>query len=290
MWSLFCPNEAPGLCDSYGPAFDALYESYERTPGKARKVLRARTLWQQILDSQQETGLPYMLFKDACNLKSNQQNLGTIHCSNLCTEIIQYTSKEEVAVCNLASIALPMFVQRGPGGEMSFDHARLFDVTQVVTRNLNRVIDINFYPIPQAEKSNRSHRPIGLGVQGLADTFILMRHPFDSAEAQQLNREIFETIYFAALTASHALAVRDGPYASYEGSPVSRGVLQFDMWGGDAVERQVGLGGAEGAHQGGWSTQLAAACTHAHRHHVADPRQQRVRPQISHHPAQCRRA
>ena len=228
QWALFCPNEAPGLFDSYGAEFDALYAKYEATPGKPRKVVRARQLWQQILESQQETGTPYMLFKDAANAKSNQKNLGTIHCSNLCTEIIQYTSREEIAVCNLASIALPMFVNREKG---TFDHERLFDVTQVVTRNLNRIIDINYYPVQQAEYSNKKNRPIGLGVQGLADAFILLRLPFDSPEAQTLNRHIFETIYYAALTASCQLAERLGAYESYPGSPISQGVLQFDMWG-----------------------------------------------------------
>ena len=224
-WALFCPNEAVGLHDSYGADFEALYEKYERTPGKARKVIKARTLWQQILESQQETGTPYMLFKDAANAKSNQKNLGTIHCSNLCTEVIQFSSKDEIAVCNLASLALPMFVKDG-----AFDHNKLFEVTKVVTRNLNKIIDINFYPVPQAERSNRRNRPIGIGVQGLADTFILLRMPFESAAARQLNKEIFETIYFAALTASNELAQRDGAYETYAGSPVSKGILQFDMW------------------------------------------------------------
>ena len=228
QWALFCPNEAPGLFDSYGDKFEQLYTQYEQIPGKPRKIIRARQLWQQILESQQETGTPYMLFKDAANKKSNQKNLGTIHCSNLCTEIIEYTSKDEIAVCNLASIALPMFVNRDA---RTFDHERLFDIATVVTRNLNKIIDINYYPVAQAEYSNKKNRPIGLGVQGLADAFILMRLPFDSAEAQTLNRHIFETIYYAALTASCQLAQQLGPYDSYAGSPISEGILQFDMWG-----------------------------------------------------------
>lgn len=227
-WSLFCPNEAPGLSDVYGDEFDALYTKYENTPGKARKVVEARTLFSRILGSQQETGTPYMLYKDACNSKSNQKNLGTIKCSNLCTETIMYSSKDEIAVCNLASIALPMFVDPIT---LQFDYKKLFEITKVVTRNLDRVIDINYYPVPQAERSNRRHRPIGIGVQGLTDTFILMRLPYESIEAQQVNKRIFETIYFAALTASCELAQRDGPYESYEGSPISQGLYQFDLWG-----------------------------------------------------------
>ena len=227
QWALFCPNEAPGLFDSYGDKFEQLYAQYEQTPGKPRKIIRARQLWQQILESQQETGTPYMLFKDAANSKSNQKNLGTIHCSNLCTEIIEYTSKDEIAVCNLASIALPMFVNRET---RTFDHDKLFEITQVVARNLNKIIDINYYPVAQAEYSNKKNRPIGLGVQGLADAFILMRLPFDSPEAQTLNKHIFETIYYAALTASCQLAKQLGPYDSYPGSPISQGILQFDMW------------------------------------------------------------
>ncbi|MDX2285933.1 MAG: ribonucleoside-diphosphate reductase subunit alpha [Bacteroidia bacterium] len=223
-WSLFCPNEAPGLYDSWGEEFEARYTAFE-AQGLARREVNAQDLWFQILESQIETGTPYILYKDHANRKSNQQNLGTIRSSNLCTEIIEYTSEDEVAVCNLASIALSRFIKDG-----AFDHQRLFEVTQVVTRNLNRIIDINFYPVPQARNSNLRHRPIGIGVQGLADVFVMLRMPFDSPEARQLNRDIFETIYFGALTASNELAKRDGPYASYEGSPASKGQLQFDLW------------------------------------------------------------
>jgi len=226
MWSLFCPNEAPGLADCYGEEFEKLYTKYE-AEGKYRKQVKAQDLWFEILEAQIETGTPYILYKDACNRKSNQKNLGTIKSSNLCTEIIEYTSPDEVAVCNLASIALPMFVTE----EGSFDHQKLFEVTQVATRNLNKVIDVNYYPVAEARNSNLRHRPIGLGVQGLADAFILLRMPFDSEEARGLNRDIFETIYFAALTASKDLAKEHGPYESYKGSPVSKGILQFDMWG-----------------------------------------------------------
>jgi ribonucleoside-diphosphate reductase alpha subunit len=225
QWSLFCPNEAPRLPDVFGEAFEELYTKYERE-GLARKVMKARDLFTAILESQTETGTPYMLYKDACNRKSNQQNLGTIRCSNLCTEIVQYTAPDEVAVCNLASVALPMFVTEG-----KFDFQKLNDVVQVMTRNLNKVIEINYYPVKEAHHSNMRHRPIGLGVQGLADAFIKMRFPFDSPEAAKLNRDIFETIYFAALTASKELAKKLGPYTTYEGSPVSKGILQFDMWG-----------------------------------------------------------
>lgn len=223
-WSLFCPNEAPGLHDTYGKKFEALYEKYEKE-GRARKTIKAQDLWFAILDSQIETGNPYMLYKDACNEKSNQKNLGTIKSSNLCTEIVEYTAPDEVAVCNLASIALPRFVSDG-----KFDHQKLFDVTYVVTKNLNRIIDRNYYPVLEARKSNLRHRPIGLGVQGLADTFILMRMAFDSEEAQQLNKEIHETIYYASMTASKDLAKVEGPYETYAGSPVSQGIFQFDMW------------------------------------------------------------
>lgn len=225
QWSLFCPNEAPGLCDVYGGEFEALYHKYEQE-GKARQTISAQELWFKILESQIETGTPYILYKDAANRKSNQKNLGTIRSSNLCTEILEYTSKDEVAVCNLASIALPKFVENGV-----FDFQKLYDVTRVVTRNLNKVIDINYYPVIEAENSNMRHRPIGIGVQGLADAFIQMRMPFDSPEAKALNTEIFETIYFASLTESNAIAEKDGPYKTYKGSPVSKGELQFDMWG-----------------------------------------------------------
>ena len=247
-WTLFCPNEAPGLADSWGEEFETLYESYEKA-GKGKKTIKAQQLWFAILESQVETGNPYMLFKDSCNRKSNQQNLGTIRSSNLCTEIVEFTSPEETAVCNLASIALPRFVvEENPAsptgrteakklrgslqaGSRRFDHAKLAEITRKVTRNLNRIIDVNYYPVETARRSNMRHRPIGLGVQGLADVFILLGLPFDSPEAQKLNAEIFETIYFAALTESNAIAAVDGTYESYPGSPVSKGVLQPDMWG-----------------------------------------------------------
>ena len=228
-WSLMCPHECPGLVDSWGEAFEALYTQYEKE-GKARKSVPAQQLWFTILDSQIETGTPYILYKDAANRKSNQQNLGTIRCSNLCTEIIEFTSPDEVAVCNLASIALPRFV-REVDGVKQFDHEKLHAITYTVTRNLNRVIDHNYYPVEEARTSNMQHRPIGLGVQGLADAFILLRLPFDSDGARALNAQIFETMYHAALTCSCELAAKEGKYASYEGSPVSKGVLQYDMWG-----------------------------------------------------------
>jgi ribonucleoside-diphosphate reductase alpha chain len=229
MWSLFCPNEAPGLAECYGAKFEELYTRYEQE-GRARKTVKAQELWFAILESQIETGTPYMLYKDACNEKSNQKNLGTIKSSNLCTEIVEYTASDEIAVCNLASIALPRFVSAAKNGAVKFDHQRLFDVTYVITKNLNKVIDINYYPVEAARKSNMRHRPIGIGVQGLADTFILMRMPFDSEEARQLNKEIHETIYYAAMTASKDLAKKDGAYETYEGSPVSQGIFQYDMW------------------------------------------------------------
>lgn len=227
VWSLMCPNECPGLSDCHSEEFEKLYTRYERE-GKFRRQVQARELWAAIIEAQIETGNPYMLFKDAANSKSNQQNLGTIKSSNLCTEIIEYTSSDEVAVCNLASIALPRFVDEKTG---TFDHQKLFEITYVATKNLNKIIDRNYYPIPEARKSNMRHRPIGLGVQGLADAFILMRFPFESEEAKKLNAEIFETIYYASLTASKDLAKVDGPYESYEGSPVSKGIFQHDMWG-----------------------------------------------------------
>lgn len=230
-WSLFCPNEAPGLSDCWGEKFEDLYTRYEQE-GRARKTLKAQDLWFKILEAQIETGNPYMLFKDACNRKSNQQNLGTIKSSNLCTEIVEYTSPDEIAVCNLASIALPRFVIDG-----KFDHQKLFEVTKVVTKNLNRVIDGNSYPVAEAKHSNLRHRPIGIGVQGLADAFLLLRLPFESEEAKKLNKEIFETIYFGAMTASKDLAKTDGPYETYEGSPVSRGIFQYDMWGVNPTPR-----------------------------------------------------
>ena len=224
-WTLMCPNECPGLYDCHSEEFEKLYLNYEKE-GKGRKTIKARELWEKILESQIETGTPYMLYKDACNRKSNQKNLGTIRSSNLCTEILEYTSKDEIAVCNLASIALPMFVKNN-----SFDHKELFNVTKRVTKNLNKVIDRNYYPVKEAENSNFRHRPIGLGVQGLADAFIKLRMPFTSDEAKALNQDIFETIYYAALTASMEEAQRDGTYKSYKGSPVSKGEFQHNMWG-----------------------------------------------------------
>jgi len=224
-WTLMCPNECPDLYNVHGDEFDALYTKYE-AEGRGRKTIKARELWEKILESQIETGTPYMLYKDAANRKSNQKNLGTIRSSNLCTEIMEYTSKDEVAVCNLASIALPMFVKDG-----EFDHKALYDVTVRVTKNLNRVIDRNYYPIIEAENSNFRHRPVGLGVQGLADAFIMLRLPFTSEQAKQLNQEIFETIYFAAVSASVEEAKADGPYESYKGSPISQGEFQHNLWG-----------------------------------------------------------
>jgi len=223
-WSLFCPNEAPGLHECWGAEFEALYAKYEAA-GKARKTIKAQDLWFAILDAQIETGTPYLLYKDAANGKSNQQNLGTIKSSNLCTEIMEYTSPEEVAVCNLASLALPRFVIDG-----KFDHQKLYEVSYAATLNLNKIIDNNYYPIEEARNSNLRHRPIGLGVQGLADVFILLRLPFESEPAKQLNKEIFETIYFAAMTASKDLAQKEGAYETYAGSPVSKAIFQFDMW------------------------------------------------------------
>ena len=228
-WSLFCPHECPGLADTHGEAFEALYHSYE-VAGKARQVVKAQELWFKILESQTETGTPYMLFKDHANNKSNQKNLGTIKSSNLCTEIIEYTSKDEVAVCNLASLALPKYVRANEQGVMEFDHQRLYEVTKTATKNLNKIIDVNYYPVPEARNSNLRHRPIGLGVQGLADVFIMLRMPFESAEAQQLNKDIFETIYYASMEASMELAIKEGPYSTWEGSPISKGIFQFDMW------------------------------------------------------------
>ncbi|HYK75742.1 MAG TPA: ribonucleoside-diphosphate reductase subunit alpha, partial [Daejeonella sp.] len=223
-WSLFCPHEAPGLADCFGEEFEALYTRYEQE-GRARKVVKAQELWFAILDAQVETGTPYLLYKDAANGKSNQQNLGTIKSSNLCTEIIEYTSADEVAVCNLASLALPRFIING-----KFDHDKLYEVTYQATLNLNRIIDRNYYPIIEAQTSNLRHRPIGLGVQGLADTFIQLRYPFESDEAKRLNIEIFETIYFAAMTASKDLAIKEGAYETFKGSPLSKGKFQFDLW------------------------------------------------------------
>lgn len=229
-WSLFCPNEAPGLSDCHGAEFERLYEKYERE-GKARETIKAQELWFEVLESQIETGTPYMLYKDAANGKSNQKNLGTIKSSNLCTEIIEYTSPDEVAVCNLASLALPKYVKEGPDGKRFFDHQKLYEITKVATRNLNKVIDVNYYPVEEARRSNFRHRPIGLGIQGLADVFMLLRMPFDSEEAKGLNEDIFETIYFAAMETSMELAKLEGTYETYEGSPASKGEFQFDMWG-----------------------------------------------------------
>ena len=224
-WTLMCPNECPGLCDVHDVEFEALYLKYE-SENKGRKTIKARELWEKILESQIETGTPYMLYKDAANRKSNQKNLGTIRSSNLCTEIMEYTSPDEIAVCNLASIALPMFIKNG-----EFDHKELFRITKRVTKNLNKVIDRNYYPVKEAENSNFRHRPIGLGVQGLADTFIKLRLPFTSDAAKQLNKDIFETLYFAAVTASMEEAQIDGPYQSYKGSPISKGEFQYNLWG-----------------------------------------------------------
>lgn len=230
-WSLFCPNEAPGLSECWGPEFVQLYTKYEKE-GRARKTIKAQDLWFAIIESQIETGTPYLLYKDAANSKSNQQNLGTIKSSNLCTEIIEYTSPDEVAVCNLASIALPRFVING-----KFDHEKLYEVTYEVTKNLNKIIDYNYYPVEEARNSNMRHRPIGLGVQGLADAFIMLRLPFESDLAKMLNKNIFETIYFAAMTASKDLAKELGAYETYQGSPVSKGIFQFDMWGVTPTDR-----------------------------------------------------
>ena len=228
-WSFFCPNECPGLQDVYGDEFKAMFEDYERR-GLARETLPARTVWDKIVEAQIETGTPYMLYKDAANEKSNQKNLGTIRSSNLCTEIMEYTAADEVAVCNLASIALPKFVDNESG---SFDHQKLYDVTYHATGNLNRVIDVNYYPVEEARNSNMRHRPIGLGVQGLADTFAMLKMPFEGPEARRLNKEIFETLYFAACTASKDAAIAEGAYSTFEGSPASEGKLQFDLWGMD---------------------------------------------------------
>ena len=225
-WSFFCPNECPGLQDAYGEEFKQLYESYE-AQGLARETVPARTVWDKVVEAQIETGTPYMLYKDSANMKSNQKNLGTIRSSNLCTEIMEYTSKDEVAVCNLASIALPRFVNQE---SKQFDFQKLYDVTYHVTGNLNRVIDVNYYPVEEARNSNMRHRPIGLGVQGLADTFAMLGMAFESDEAKALNKEIFETIYFSSCTASKDAAIVEGPYSSFKGSPASQGILQFDLW------------------------------------------------------------
>ena len=224
-WTLMCPNECPDLYKTHGDEFEKLYHQYEEA-GKGRKTIRARELWEKIVESQIETGTPYMLYKDSANRKSNQKNLGTIRSSNLCTEILEYTSPDEVAVCNLASIALPKFVKNG-----EFDHKELYKITKRVIKNLNKVIDRNYYPVKEAENSNMRHRPVGLGVQGLADAFILMRLPFTSDKAKKLNQEIFETLYYAAVTSSMELAKQEGTYSSYEGSPISQGKFQYNLWG-----------------------------------------------------------
>ncbi|KAG8214508.1 ribonucleotide reductase [Butyriboletus roseoflavus] len=224
-WSLFCPNEAPGMADCWGQEFETLYEKYE-TEGRARRTVPAQKLWYAILEAQIETGGPFMVYKDSANRKSNQQNLGTIKSSNLCTEIIEYSSPDEVAVCNLASLALPTFIKDG-----QYDFQKLHDVTKVVTYNLNRIIDTNYYPVPEARRSNMRHRPIGLGVQGLADAFMILRLPFDSVQARELNLKIFETIYHAGLEASCEMAEKEGPYETFRGSPADHGQLQYDLWG-----------------------------------------------------------
>lgn len=228
-WSLMCPNECPGLHEVYGDEFEALYHKYEKA-GKVMKTIKAQKLWYAILEAQTETGNPFMLYKDACNRKSNQKNLGTIKCSNLCTEIVEYSAPDEVAVCNLASIALPTYIDM-KADEPTYDFKKLHKVTKVVARNLNKIIDVNYYPVKEAENSNMRHRPIGLGVQGLADAFLALRLPFDSPEAKQLNIQIFETIYHAALEASCELAQEEGPYSTFQGSPASQGQLQYDLWG-----------------------------------------------------------
>ena len=229
-WTLMCPHECPNLFDTHGKEFERLYTSYEAA-GKGRKTIKARDLWEKILESQIETGTPYMLYKDAANRKSNQKNLGTIRSSNLCTEIMEYTAEDEVAVCNLASIAIPMFVGEDENGNKFFDHDKLFNVTKKVIRNLDTVIDRNYYPVIEAENSNTRHRPVGLGIQGLADAFIMLRMPFTSDAAKKLNQEIFETLYFASVTSSMEVAKAKEPYSTFKGSPMSQGEFQHNMWG-----------------------------------------------------------
>jgi len=231
-WTLMCPNECPGLADTHGKEHAALYEKYE-SENKGRQTIKAQKLWFAVLDSQVETGTPYMLFKDHANSKSNQKNLGTIRCSNLCTEIVEYTAPDEIAVCNLASISLSKLAN----SEKGFDFQKLYEVAKVVTRNLNKVIEENFYPVEEARRSNMRHRPIGIGVQGLADCFCIMRYPFESEAATKLNRDIFETIYFGAVEASVELAEKLGHYETYPGSPTSKGQLQYDMWGVTPTDR-----------------------------------------------------
>ncbi|KAE8214715.1 hypothetical protein CF319_g3206 [Tilletia indica] len=230
-WSLMCPAECPGLADVYGDEFEALYEKYERE-GRARRTVKAQKLWYAVLEAQTETGNPFMLYKDAANRKSNQKNLGTIKCSNLCTEIMEYSAPDEVAVCNLASMALPSYVHiDSHTNTRTYDFKKLHEVTKVVCGNLNKIIDVNYYPVPEAKKSNMRHRPIGIGVNGLADAFMIMGYAFDSPEAKKLNIQIFETIYHAALERSCELAKELGTYETYEGSPTSKGELQYDLWG-----------------------------------------------------------
>jgi ribonucleoside-diphosphate reductase subunit M1 len=261
-WTLMCPNECPGLADCYGEEFEALYEKYEKE-GKGRKTIKAQQLWFAILDSQVETGTPYMLFKDHCNKKSNQKNLGTIKCSNLCTEIVEYTSPDEVAVCNLASISLSKFVTKEAAEYGTFDGVFDFEmlrkVSEMVTRNLNRVIDRNFYPVKEAKNSNMRHRPIGIGVQGLADALQKLKMPFDGPEARQLNKDIFETIYFGAVSSSCKLAEEEGAYETYEGSPASKGELQYDMWGVTPSDRWDWAGLKENIAQHGLRNSLLMA-------------------------------
>ena len=235
-WTLMCPDECPGLSDVYGDAFETLYTFYE-TQGKGRKTMKARDLWFQILDAQMETGTPYLLYKDAVNKKCNQKNLGTIKSSNLCCEITEYSDENETAVCNLASIALPAFIITDNEGNVTFDYCKLHSVSRTVTHNLNKVIDVNFYPTTKTERSNFRHRPIGIGVQGLADIFILLNLPFASDKAKEINLRIFQTIYHAALTESCEIAKIDGRYSTFEGSPASEGILQFDMWNVDPNEK-----------------------------------------------------
>ena len=230
QWTLMCPNECPHLFDTYGDEFEKLYEGYEKV-GKGRKTIKARELWEKILESQIETGTPYMLYKDAVNRKTNHKNLGTIRSSNLCTEIMEYTANDEVAVCNLASIALPMFISEKENGEKFFNHKKLYDVTKKVIRNLDTVIDRNYYPVKEAENSNFRHRPVGLGVQGLADAFIMLRLPFTSDAAKKLNKDIFETLYFASVQSSMEIAKAKEPYSTFKGSPMSEGEFQYNMWG-----------------------------------------------------------
>jgi ribonucleoside-diphosphate reductase alpha subunit len=230
MWTLFCPNEAPGLADVWGEKFNELYLRYERE-GRGRKQVSAQKLWFSMLDSQMETGTPYILFKDACNRKSNQQNLGTIKSSNLCTEIIEYSSPTETAVCNLASLALPAFVVKDASGKPAYDYQALMKATRVAIRNLNRVININYYPTPETERSNMRHRPVGLGIQGLADVFAMLKLAWDDTAAEEVNQLIFEYMYYAAVDESAALAEVEGSYETFAGSPASQGRLQPDLWG-----------------------------------------------------------